>query len=90
MGNIVLYTILRKLALNSLIRASSSGSFRSSALDHKSINNTVESKSVIEMLLCQFHKVGYTDRCCVRIQFHLNGTVVLHLNLCMMKTGKRL
>ena len=60
------------------------------ALDHEAVNNTVESQPVIEMLLCQLHKVGNADRRCIRIQFHLDGAVILHFNFRMVDAGKGL
>ena len=90
MGNVILHAVFREFSFDGLIRAASSGSLRIAALDHEAVNNTVESQPVIEMLLCQLHKVGNADRRCIRIQFHLDGAVILHFNFRMVDADKGL
>ena len=88
MGNIIFHAIVAEFSLDILIRSTGSISIRVSALDHKSINNTMESKSVIKSILGKLYKICHCNRCGICIQFYLNGTVILDLYLCMMCSCK--
>ena len=90
MGNIVLHTIIGKFSFDLLICSAGSVALRIATLDHKSIDDPVESKPVIKVILYQFNKVGYSDRGCIRIQFHIDLSVVLHCDCCMVGTSKLL
>ena len=90
MGNIIFYAIIGKFTFDGLIRSTSSIALWITTLNHKSVNDPMESQSVIKVLLYQFYKICYCNRCCIRIQFHINLAVIFHCDCCMISSGKLL
>ena len=88
MRNIVIYSIVAELTLNVLVRSACSISIRIAALDHKSIHDAVECQSVIETFLCKLHKICYSNRRCICIQFHINRAIIFYFDFCMMSSCK--
>ena len=57
MSQIICNTVLCKFALDAVSRTAHSGSFRASALDHETVDDTVEDQSVIESFLYKAYEV---------------------------------
>ena len=85
-GNIIVHSIVTELTLNILFRSTCSVSVGITTLNHESFHDTMECQSVIETFLCEFHEICHCDRCCICIQFHINRTVILYFNLCVMNS----
>ena len=57
MSQIICNTVLCKFALDAVSRTAHSGSFRASALDHETVDDTVEDQSVVKALVHKTDKV---------------------------------
>ena len=86
MRQLVLHTVLRKLALDGVLRAAGAVAQRVAALHHKAGNNAVKGQSVIKAVVCKVHKVLNRDRRCIAVQLDVNRAVVLDGDLCMVLT----
>ena len=73
-------TVLCEFSPDGVSRTTHSGSFRASALDHKSRNDTVEDLSIVEMFVCQTDKVVDGVRGNLRIEFAFHHITVFHCN----------
>jgi len=62
----VVHAIGLEFALDGIARTTGSGPFRSTALDHESRDDTVESQTVVETLINQIDEIRDTDWCNVR------------------------
>ena len=78
MLQIIFYAILRKFTLDGITGASGSVSVRISALDHETLDDSVENQSVIKFFVDQADKIVYGNRGGFRIKLSLYDISVFH------------
>lgn len=66
------------IALDLIIRTAHTVSLRTSALYHKSVYYSVESKSVIKLLIDKAYEVSYSVRCHFRVELDFDYRVIRH------------
>lgn len=70
--------VLAELSPDAVARASGSGSFRAAALNHKALDDTVETKPVVITALNQADKIIHRIRGDFRIKLRLHNITVFH------------
>ena len=78
MLQIICKTVLLKFSLDTVSRATHSGSIRASTLDHESTDDTVEDQSVIESFLYKADEVVDCVRSNLRIQLCFDDAAIFH------------
>ena len=80
MLQIIRNTVCGKLSLNAVAGASCSVSVRITALNHKTLDDTMKGQSVIELLVTELLEVLHCDRCNFRVKLSLHHTAIFHGN----------
>ena len=76
----IFHAVRRKLPLDLIAGTAHTGAGRITALNHEARNHAVKNQSVIETVICQFHKVRHRNRCGFGIKLQRHHAAVFHFD----------